>query len=360
MPEYRYLGRSGLKIPPLSLGTMMFGQQTDDATSQRIIHKAFDQGFNFIDTADVYNGGKSEQVVGAAVKGNRDRYTIATKFTNPVGSANGVNQSGSSRKWIFEAVDNSLRRLGTDYIDLLYIHKATFEEPLGEAVRAIADLVRAGKLRYFGVSNFRGWRIAEVARLADQLNIDRPIASQPLYNLVNRTAEVEQLPAADYFGLGVVSYSPLARGILTAKYDPDQPPAPDSRAGRNDRRIQETEWRPESLLIAQHIKRHLGARGISPVDFALGWVLNNKLVTAIIAGPRTEEQWEGYVKALDYRFSADDEALVERLVAPGHTSTPGYNDPGHPVEGRVPLVGEPPKFERGVIRTPEGLQAGAA
>lgn len=359
MPDYRYLGRSGLKVPQLSLGTMMFGGQTDAAASQRIIHKAFDQGFNFIDTADVYNGGRSEEIVGAAVKSNRDRYTIATKFSNPVGAADAVNQSGMSRKWIIESFENSLRRLGTDYVDLLYFHRAIFDQPLGEAVRAIADLIAAGKLRYFGVSNFRGWRIAEVAHLADQLNIDRPIASQPLYNLVNRTVENEGLPAAHHYGLGVVSYSPLARGILTAKYDPHQPPAPDSRAGRNDRRIQETEWRTESLLIAQDIKRHLSARGISPIDFALGWVLNNKLVTASIAGPRTEEQWDGYVAALGYRFTPEDEALVEHLVAPGHDSTPGYNDPGHPVEGRVPIVGEPPKFIRGVIQAPLRVQAGA-
>jgi aryl-alcohol dehydrogenase-like predicted oxidoreductase len=355
MPEYRYLGRSGLKVPKLSLGTMMFGGQTDEPMSRRIIHKAFAQGLNFLDTADVYNAGRSEEIVGRAVKGNRERYTIATKFTNPVGSADGVNQSGSSRKWIFEAVENSLKRLDTDYIDILYFHRASFEEPLGEAVRAVADLIRQGKIRYFAVSNFRGWRIAEIAHLADQLNIDRPVASQPLYNLVNRTAETEQLPAAAFYGLGVVSYSPLARGVLTAKYDPDVPPAPDSRAGRNDRRILETEWRPESLLIARNIKRYLEHRGIAPVDFALGWVLNNKLVTAAIAGPRTEEQWDGYVRALDYAFTPEDEALVESLVAPGHTSTPGYIDPGHPVEGRVPYAGEPPVFERGVINTPAKL-----
>ncbi|MDR6953390.1 aryl-alcohol dehydrogenase-like predicted oxidoreductase [Ancylobacter sp. 3268] len=359
MPAYRYLGRSGLKVPPLTLGTMMFGGPTDEATAQRIIRKAYDAGFNFLDTADVYTGGRSEEIVGAAVKADRDRFTIATKFTNPVAGANGVNQSGSSRKWIFEAVDNSLRRLGTDYIDLLYFHKAVVDEPLGEAVRAVADLIRAGKLRYFGVSNFRGWRIAEVAHLADQFGIDRPVASQPLYNLVSRTAEVEQLPAAQFYGLGVVPYSPLARGILTAKYDPSQPPAADSRAGRNDPRIRETEWRPESLAIAQEIKRYLANRGIAPVDFAIGWVLNNKLVSSAIAGPRTEEQWDSYVKALDYAFTAEDEALVEGLVAPGHASTPGYNDPAYPIEGRVPLIGEATRPER-LPRPPVPLKAGAA
>ena len=137
-------------------------------------------------------------------------------------------------------MEGSLRRLGTDYLDILYFHRADFNAPLGEAVRAIGDLIRAGKLRYFGVSNFRGWRIAEAAHLADAEGIDRPVASQPLYNLVNRSAEAEQLPAAAAYGVGVVSYSPLARGVLTAKYEPDQPPAAGTRAARQDRRLLET------------------------------------------------------------------------------------------------------------------------
>jgi aryl-alcohol dehydrogenase-like predicted oxidoreductase len=352
MPEYRYLGRSALKVPKLALGTMMFGGQTDEPTSRRIIHKAYEQGFNFLDTADTYNAGRSEEVIGRAVKGNRDRYTIATKFSNPVGNAKGVNQTGASRKYIVEAVEHSLRRLDTDYIDILYVHRATYDQPLGEAIRALADLIRQGKLRYFAVSNFRAWRIAEVAHLADQLNIDRPVASQPLYNLVDRTVESEALPAAAFYGLGVVSYSPLARGVLTAKYDPDAPPAADSRAGRGDKRLLETEFRPESLRIAKHIKQHLERRGITPSAFAVGWVLNNRLITAAIAGPRTEEQWDDYVRALDYVFTPEDEALVNSLVAPGQTSTFGYLDPGHPMEGRVPYSGAPPELARGVLNAP--------
>ncbi len=194
----------------------------------------------------------------------------------------------------FRRSRTALRRLGTDYIDILYFHRAVFDAPLDEAVRAIADLIRQGKLRYFAVSNFRAWRIAEVAHLADQFGIDRPVASQPLYNIFNRTAEAEQIPAAAYYGLGVVSYSPLARGVLTGKYDPGQKPAPDSRAGRNDKRILETEWRPESLKIAQQIRLHAEARGIWASDFAIAWVLNNRLITSAIAGPRTEAQWDSY------------------------------------------------------------------
>lgn len=331
--NYRYLGRSGIKVSQLTLGTMMFGGQTDEATSHRIIAKAHDQGINFIDTADVYNGGQSEVVVGRGIKAHRDDWIVATKFSNPM--APGPNGNGQSRKWIVRAVEESLRRLGTDYIDLIYFHRAVFDAPLGEAVRAIGDLIRAGKLRYFGVSNFRAWRIAEVAHLADQLGIDRPIASQPLYNIVNRVAEVEQLPAAAFYGLGTVSYSPLARGVLTGKYDPNSAPGPDTRAGRGDKRILETEWRPESVALAAQISEHARARNITPTAFAIAWVLNNKLVTSTITGPRTEAHWDSYIDALDVQFSSDDEALVDGLVTTGHASTHGFNDPGHPIEGRL-------------------------
>jgi aryl-alcohol dehydrogenase-like predicted oxidoreductase len=334
MVDYRYLGRSALKVSPLSLGTMMFGQQTPDPEAFRIIDKAREQGINFIDTADVYGDGASETVVGQGIKAHRDHWVLATKFVNS--HKKGPNLGGHSRKWVIETVENSLRRLGTDYIDLIYFHRAVFDAPLEEPVRAIADLIRAGKLRYFGVSNFRGWRIAEVAHLADELGIDRPIASQPLYNIVNRTAEAEQLPAAHYFGLGVVSYSPLARGVLTGKYQPGEQPGADTRVGRGDKRILETEWRPESIEIAQKIAAHAARKGIAAADFALAWVLNNQLVTAAITGPRTEAHWDSYVKALDIRLDAEDEALVESLVTAGHASTHGFNDPSHPVEGRVP------------------------
>ena len=333
---YRALGRSGIKVSPLTLGTMMFGGQTDEAASYRIIDKAREQGINFIDTADIYNGGQSEVVVGTGIKAHRDEWVVATKFSNPM--APGPNGGGQSRKWIIQSVEDSLRRLGTDYIDLLYFHRAVFDAPLGEAVRAIGDLIQQGKLRYFGVSNFRAWRIAEVSHLADQFGIDRPIASQPLYNIFNRVAEVEQLPAADFYGLGTVSYSPLARGVLTGKYDPTKAPPADTRAGRGDKRILETEWRPESIALAAKIADHARARGIDPTAFAIAWVLNNRLVTSTITGPRTEAHWDSYIAALDVHLSADDEALINTLVTTGHASTHGFNDPGHPIEGRVPLT----------------------
>ncbi|WGS53861.1 aldo/keto reductase [Paraburkholderia sp. D15] len=332
--DYRYLGRSALKVSPLCLGAMMFGGETDEATSTRIIDKAYDQGINFIDTADVYHAGRSEEIVGRAIASRRDDWVVATKFGYPASADAGPNRQGQSRKWIMQSVEASLKRLGTDYIDVLYFHRALTDAPLEEGVRAIGDLLRQGKIRYYGVSNFRGWRIAEIVRLADQLGIDRPVASEPLYNLVDRTAEVEQLPAAHHYGLGVVPYSPLARGVLSGKYALDAPPPADSRAGRGDKRIAQTEWRPESLHIARTIADHAARRGTTSIAFALAWVLKNRLISSTIAGPRTEAQWDGYRDALTLQLNADDEALVDGLVAPGHASTPGYTDPGYPVEGR--------------------------
>jgi aryl-alcohol dehydrogenase-like predicted oxidoreductase len=334
--EYRELGRSGLKVSPLCLGTMMFGAATDDATAHRIVARARDQGVNFIDSADGYNGGKSEESVGRAIREHRSWWVLATKCANPTGpqGSRDPNARGLSRRHVHHAVEASLRRLGVEEIDVLYLHKEDHSTPLAETVHALADLIRAGKIRYFGVSNYRSWRVAEICRLCDDAGIDRPVASQPLYNALNREVETEHLPACGYFGLGVVPYSPLARGVLTGKYVPDVPPPAGTRAGRQDRRMLESEWRPESLHIAREIAEHARAKGISPGQFAFAWVLNNKLVTAAIGGPRTEEQWEDYVAALSVRLDAKDEALIDRLVSPGHPSTPGYNDPAYPIEGR--------------------------
>ena len=312
----------------------MFGGPTDAATAERIIARARDQGVNFIDTADAYTGGRSEEVVGQAIHAHRSWWVLATKCANPTGQ--GPNARGLSRRHVQLAVEASLRRLAVEVIDVLYLHKEDHATPLAETVRALADLIRAGKIRYFGVSNYRSWRVAEICRLCDQAGIDRPVASQPLYNALNRQVETEHLPACGYFGLGVVPYSPLARGVLTGKYQPDVPPAAETRAGRQDRRMMESEWRPESLRIASQIADHARGRGISLGQFAMAWVLNNRLVTAAIGGPRTEAQWEDYVAALAYRLDAEDEALVDRLVSPGHPSTPGYNDPAYPIEGRLP------------------------
>ncbi len=330
--EYRTLGHSGLRVSPLCLGAMMFGGATDEPTASRIVARALDQGVNFIDTADGYNAGQSEEIVGRAIRDHRSWWVLATKCANPTGK--GPNGRGVSRRHVFDAVEASLRRLSVDTIDVLYLHKEDHQTPLGETVHALADLIRSGKIRYFGVSNYRSWRVAEICHLCDQAGIDRPIASQPLYNMLNREVEVEHLPACGYFGLGVVPYSPLARGVLTGKYASNVAPPAESRAGRRDRRMMESEWRPESLNAAQEIARHAQRRGVSAAHLAFAWVLRNRFVTAAIGGPRTLEQWEDYVAALDCRLDAEDEALVDRLVSPGHPSTPGYNDPQYPIEGR--------------------------
>ena len=332
--EYRSLGRGGLKVSPLCLGTMMFGGPTEEPVAARIVARAREQGINFIDTADGYTGGRSEEVVGRAIKADRSWWVLATKCANPTGQ--GPNARGLSRRHVQHAVEASLRRLDTEVIDILYLHKEDHATPLAETVHALADLIRAGKIRYFGVSNYRSWRVAEICRLCDEIGIDRPVASQPLYNALNREVEVEHLPACGYFGLGVVPYSPLARGVLTGKYQPNVAPPAETRAGRRDRRMMESEWRPESLEIARTIAAHAEARGISPSHFAMAWILNNRLITGAVAGPRTEAQWEDYVAALSVRLDAEDEALVDRLVSPGHPSTPGYNDPAYPIEGRLP------------------------
>lgn len=334
--DYRRLGRSGLKVSPLCLGAMMFGDQADETAARSIVASAREAGVNFIDTADAYAAGKSERIVGAAVKAERDRWVIATKvghLSDPLAPAG----PDLSRKSVMRAVDQSLQRLGTDYIDIYYLHRDDATTDLKETVHALADLVRQGRIRYFGVSNFAAWRVAEVVRLCDEAGIDRPVACQPQYNAMNRMPEAELFPACHHFGIGVVPYSPLARGVLTGKYaSADQLPE-GSRAARKDRRILQTELRQESVALAQEIKSHAEAHGSTAAHFALKWVLNSAVVTSVIGGPRTLDQWQDYLAALhEPAFTAADEALVDRLVAAGHPSTPGYTDPNYPVKGRMP------------------------
>jgi aryl-alcohol dehydrogenase-like predicted oxidoreductase len=331
--QYVPLGQSGFKVSPVCLGTMMFGGAADEASSRRIIDKARGFGINFIDTADVYNSGASEEIVGRAIAADRDKWIVATKVGS--GDAKGLLAGARVRK----SAEESARRLKTDRIDIYYLHKEDHTTPLEETIGAIADLLRRGVIRSFGVSNYRGWRVAEICRLCDTLGIARPVISQPYYNALNRMPEIEHLPACGYLGLGVFPYSPIARGVLTGKYRPGEKPSAETRVGRNDKRMMQTEWRPESLEIAQALKQHAESRGINAAQFAVAWVLNNRLVTGVVAGPRTEEQLDDYVRALDYRFTADDEALVDQFVTTGHPSTPRYNDPAYPIEGRVPRTG---------------------
>lgn len=332
--DYRNLGRSGLKVSKMCLGTMMFGDRTDAAEAARIVASARDAGVNFIDTADQYAKGESERITGKLIAAERDRWVLATKVGNRMGDS--PNDGGLSRAWILRAIDMSLDRLDTDYVDIYYFHIDDADTPLDESVAAMGDVIAQGKVRYWGVSNFRGWRIAEAVRLAADMGVPAPVICQPYYNAMNRMPETEVIPACAHYGLGVVPYSPLARGVLTGKYKPEGAPPPDSRAGRKDARMLQTEFRPESLAMAQTIKAHAEKRGMSAGQFAVNWVLNNGAVTSVLAGPRTLEQWNEYLGALAHGFTAEDEALVDGLVHAGHPSTPGYNDPRYPLTGRQP------------------------
>ncbi|TAG67102.1 MAG: aldo/keto reductase [Burkholderiales bacterium] len=334
--KFNRLGRTNLRVSALCLGTMMFGDQTTEQESLSIVSHARAQGMNFIDTADVYAGGKSEEITGRTIKADRDDWVLATKCGNKM-SETQPNMWRHSRKWVIQACEASLKRLDTDYIDLFYLHRDFEEDSVEETVGAAGDLIRSGKIRYFALSNFRGWRIAEVVAECRRQGVPAPAACQPYYNLLNRQPEVEILPACGYHGLGVVPYSPIARGVLSGKYAPGstQTAAPEgSRAARSDRRFMQTEWREESLVIADTLKAHAEKRGISLVQFATAWVLANRFVSSVIAGPKSLEQFTGYFGALDYAWTAEDEALADSLVPRGHPSTPGYHDPMYPFVGR--------------------------
>jgi aryl-alcohol dehydrogenase-like predicted oxidoreductase len=334
---YHSLGASGLKVSQLWLGTMMFGDQTSATEAGEIVAATRDAGLNAIDTADAYAGGESERITGRLIAGDRARWVLATKLANPMGP--GPNQRGLSRRHIVQAVDASLQRLDTDWIDVLYLHREDASTPLEETLMAIGHLIERGKILHFGLSNFRAWNIARVAEMCRAMRIPTPIACQPPYNAMSRQIETELLPCCAHYGLGAVVYSPLARGVLSGKYTPGAAPPEGSRAARNDRRIMQTEFRPESLALAQRFAEHAGRRGITSTALALGWVWNNTLVNGVIGGPKTLVQWQDYLAALNTPFDAEDEAFVSGLVAAGHASTPGYNDPQYPLTGRVARVG---------------------
>ena len=331
--QYRTLGKSNLQVSALCLGTMMFGDQTGQDEAAAIVADARAHGVNYIDTADVYTKGASETMLGSLLKGQRHEWVLATKLGNKMSDR--VNESHYSRSWMLRELDNSLQRLQTDHVDILYMHRDVIGMDLEEPLRAIDAMLRAGKIRYWGVSNFRGWRIAEIMRIAGQLGMPGPTVCQPYYHLLNRMPEVEILPACNHYGIGVTSYSPVARGVLTGKYAPGQAPAEGTRAARGDKRMSETEFREESLVIAQTLKAHAQAKGITLAQFATAWVLAHRAVSSVIAGPRTLQQWQDYLPALDYTVAPDDEALVDSLVRPGHPSTPGFTDPAYPLNSRV-------------------------
>jgi aryl-alcohol dehydrogenase-like predicted oxidoreductase len=328
----RKLGRTGIDVSPLCLGTMMFGGPTDESTSVRIIHKAIDQGINFIDTADMYNAGRSEQVLGTALNGKREQVVVATKGRQPVGD--GPNRSGASRRHLMRQLHESLRRLNTDYVDIYYIHAPDYETAIEETLRALDDMVHSGKVHYIGCSNFRAWQVCEALWTSDRCNLHRFACVQPLYNIVNRDIEVELLPLCQEHRLGVVSYSPLARGILTGKYRPQDSYPAESRAARDDARLKQAELRDESIEISQQLARYCESRGTTASRFALAWCLANPVLTSIIVGPRTEQQFDDNYGCLEVSISEEDEAFVNKLVPPGEHSGKGFQDPLYPVTGR--------------------------
>ena len=331
----RPLGASGLKVPALWLGTMMFGDQTDATEAARIVDHARQHGLFALDTADVYATGASERLVGELIARDREHWVLATKVANPGSPL--PNDRGLSRRWITMAVERSLQRLATDWIDLYWLHRDDEHTPVEEILQTLARLIETGKIRYYGVSNFRAWRVARLVEAARRMGVPPPIACQPPYSAMTRGIEDELLPCCAHYGLGVVSYSPLARGVLSGKYSPGEAPPPGSRAARADRRMMQTEWRPESLLLAHRFRDHAESRGLPASQLAVAWVLHNRLINGVIAGPRTLAQWQDYVAALGVTVGIEDEALVDSLVAPGHASTHGYTDPLYPVTGRQPL-----------------------
>jgi aryl-alcohol dehydrogenase-like predicted oxidoreductase len=330
--DYRLLGRTGIRVSPLCLGTMMFGGQTIEADSIQIVHRALESGINFVDTADMYHTGQSERVVGKALAGRRENVVLATKGRNKMGE--GPNDWGTSRLHMRRALDASLSRLATDRIDVYYVHAPDSNTPIDETLRFLDDAVKAGKIVYPACSNFRAWRLCEALWASDRLNLARFACVQPLYNLVNRDIEVELLPLCQAHGVGVVSYSPLARGILTGKYKPGQKFPEGSRAARNDKRMKEAELRDESLDISQRLADHCRGKGCPPSQFALAWCLANPILTSIILGPRTMEQFDDNLAALAVKITPGDEAHVDSLVPPGEHSGKGFQDPNYPVTGR--------------------------
>ena len=330
--DYANLGKAGIKVSRLCLGAMMFGGPTDEQESIRIIHRALDTGINFIDTANVYNAGESERIVGKAIGGQRDHVVLATKVRWVMGE--GPNDSGLSRYHILNEVENSLRRLNTDHIDIYIVHRPDPSTPLDESLGALDALVQQGKVRYTGCSNFDAWQVCEGLWISERRNHASFTCVQPLYNIVGRDAEVELFPFCRQHGLGVMAYSPLARGVLSGKYRGDKPLPEGSRAARGDQRIRETELRTESFELAEKLQPIAKAHGRSMTQLALAWVLGNPIVTSAIIGPRTMEQFEDNLGCLGWEIESAALDEIDRLIPPGEHTGKGYNDPAKPVLGR--------------------------
>jgi aryl-alcohol dehydrogenase-like predicted oxidoreductase len=308
--EYRQLGKSGLKVSAIGLGGNTFGNGADEAQTARIIHRALDLGINFIDTADTYSRGVSEQFVGKAVAGRRQQALIATKVYGRMGE--GPNDTGLSRKHILEGVEASLKRLDTDYIDLYQVHNVDASTPIYETLSTLDGLVRQGKVRYIGCSNFLAWQLCEALWASDRKDLTPFVSVQPRYNVIDRSIERELVPFCRQYGIGIVPYSPLAGGILTGKYRLGEAPPADTRAGRNPRLQQQLN---EAMLgKVGALAKWARDQGHDVGHLALAWLLSRPEVSTIIAGATKPEQVEDNARAAEWRLSGGDLEEIDRLL----------------------------------------------
>lgn len=317
--EYGRLGRSGIRVSRLTLGTMNFGGPTRREDSLGIIHSALDAGINTIDTADVYNQGVSEEIVGEAVAGRRSDIILATKFHGQIGS--NPLYSGNSRRWIFEAVEGSLRRLRTDYIDLYQAHRPDPHTDLLETLTALDDLVRQGKIRYYGTSTFGVDQVVEAQLLARQHNLTPPLTEQVPYSALIRLVERTTLPVARKYGLGVLSYGPLAAGWLNGAYREGGPQPESTRAARvwEGRFDVDAPENARKLAAAGRLAQIADDAGTTVPELALAFALNHPAISSVIIGPRTRQHLDAYLKASATILSEDVLDQIDQAVAPGTT-----------------------------------------
>lgn len=318
--EKRRMGRHGLEVPALCLGTMTFGLQVDEAGSKRILDKAFDHELRFLDSADAYPLGGSRETIGETEaiigrwmkeRGNRDDLLLATKCFAP--TRRGPNAWGLSRQHIMESIDASLKRLGTDRIDLYQAHGFDPNTPIEETLRAFEDLVRSGKVRYVGCSNYPAWRLGEALRAADRLGAAGYISVQPRYNLLYRDIEVELLPLCLDQGLGVIVYNPIAGGFLSGKYKPGQDVVDGTRfaLGTAAERYQERYWQESQFQAVETLKAVVEAKGLHMVSVAVAWVLAQPAITSAIIGASHPDQLDANLAAFDVQFDAELQAACE-------------------------------------------------
>jgi aryl-alcohol dehydrogenase-like predicted oxidoreductase len=326
--QFRPLGRTGVQVSPLCLGAMMFGPwgNGDHADSTRIIHRALDAGINFIDTADVYSNGVSEEIVGEALQGRRDDVVLATKFFMPMGED--PNTRGGSRLWIIREVENSLRRLGTDHIDLYQVHRPSPDTDVEETLGALTDLVRAGKVRYIGSSSYSGSQIVEAQWASRERHLERFVTEQPPYSILVRGIEEDVLPTAQRYGMGTLTYSPLAGGWLSGRWRKDAAGTPTSSARPSARFDMSRPANQRKLGVVEDLAQLAEQSGMTLIEMSIAFVLNHPGVTSAIVGPRTMEQLESYLPAAQIRLSTEVLDRIDELVAPGVTVNPDDNSYG--------------------------------